>query len=193
MKVLIVYAHPSTGGHCAAILSETKRFLARKEMKFELVDLYKINYDPVLRGDELYRASKSNSSKLNNRMQELIASADQLIFIYPVWWGSMPAILKGFFDKTLTSKFAFTYVNGLPKGSLNGKKALVFLASGASSWASRLFQHNVPVNLIKKDILGFCGIKTKVVFIGNCIDYSHERQQLISKVVPQSLKEFFTN
>jgi hypothetical protein len=57
-------------------------------------------------GNYLYRGKPIEMYK---KIQKQITESNHLIFIYPVWWGSMPAILKGFFDRVLTPGFAFRF------------------------------------------------------------------------------------
>ncbi|MBI4453459.1 NAD(P)H-dependent oxidoreductase [Candidatus Woesearchaeota archaeon] len=167
MKTLIIYAHPDVKGHCSVFLDVTLKELKERKMDYKLVDLYKLKYDPVLKADELYSSGKTKISKENLAFQKDIAEADKLIFIYPLWWNNMPAILKGFFDRVFVPKFAFEFIKGIPNGLLNGKKAAVFITSGASTLVSFLFMGNRGKKAITKDVLGYCGIKTKVFQFGS--------------------------
>jgi len=167
MKTLIIYAHPNVKGHCSAFLDAVVNGLKGRNLEYKLIDLYKIGYDPVLKSDELYSSDKTKISKENLAFQKDIAEAERLIFIYPLWWNTMPAILKGFFDRVFVPKFAFEFVKGIPYGLLRGKKAAVFITSGASNFVSFLFMGNRGKKAITKDVLGYCGIKTKVFQLGS--------------------------
>jgi len=116
-----------------------------------------MNYDPVLKASEHYTAGGKEISKQNLDIQKKIKKADQLIFIYPVWWYSPPAILKGFLDRILTSPFAYKYTKGIPRGQLKDKRAIVFCTTGGPTWYY-WFSGNLPKRSIKT-ILSFCGIK----------------------------------
>ncbi|GAA3319770.1 hypothetical protein GCM10020331_028030 [Ectobacillus funiculus] len=59
--------------------------------------------------------------------QEHISWADVIITIYPVWWTGLPAMLKGYFDRVLTSGFAYAYGENGPEQLLKGKRGGVFL------------------------------------------------------------------
>ncbi len=186
MKSLIIYAHPNTGGHCKFILEELTSDFEIQGIDYELLDLYKMKYDPVLHEDEHYTAGKRSVSKQNRTIQMQIKNADLLIFIYPLWWGSMPAILKGFIDKVFVSGYAFEYINGRPVGLLKGKTAFVFMTSGGPAWYYKL-TGNVPARMIKSFALEFCGIKTKVWHIDRCLSFNDEKKKeivnLINKVI----------
>jgi NAD(P)H dehydrogenase (quinone) len=192
MKTLIIYAHPDTGGHCPAILDSVKAELAMRREKYEVLDLYKMKYDPVLHEEEHYTRGGKVISKQNKDIQKKITESDRLIFIYPVWWGSMPAMMKGLIDKTFTSDFAFKYENGLPQGLLKGKRALIFITSGSPSFFSCLLLGNRYVLTIKKDILGFCGVKSRVRLLGSSNKFDDSRKELVAKTVKSEIEKFYS-
>ncbi len=181
-NALIVYAHPKTGGYCEAILEETKAVLAAKNLPTEIIDLYALNYNPVLLEEEHYTAGKKAISQQTSSFQEMIRKADTLIFIYPLWWGTMPAILKGFFDRTFVSGFGFEYNRGMPVCLLKGKKAIVMFTSAVPAAYSIIFGCNRPKKLIAKDILGFCGIKTKICQLGSAKLFDEKEKERVKNL-----------
>lgn len=209
MKILIIYAHPNSEGHCSTILSEVKKNLDEKKADYEVIDLYNIKYDPILTEKELYGTKDKELSDLNKEMQKKVSEAERLIFIYPVWWNSMPAILKGFFDRVFTSGFAFRYTPvipsavratlltrwafvtrfdyGIPIPLLKGKKAVVFLTTGAPKIAFFITGNRFK-KLIKRDILGFFGIKSKVYQIDNCRRLNDYQIAKIKKNVKKGIR-----
>jgi NAD(P)H dehydrogenase (quinone) len=193
--VLIVYAHPKSKGNGYAILTEVRKQLGRR--KYEVLDLYAMKYDPIMHDDELYTAGKKKISKQNLNIQKKIAKSKELIFIYPVWWGTMPAILKGFFDRVLTPPFAFQYVKKpiigyMSKGNLKGKKATVFLTTGAKQWQSWALQGFKFGHIIKDDVLGFCGIKSKLFHLADCGKWDESRRAEVQKIVSKGLKYLYS-
>ena len=198
MKTLIIYAHPGTKGHCSAILEELLQQLNERKKAYELIDLYKINYDPLLHENEHYTAGKKDISKENKRFQEMIRKSDNLIFIYPIWWSSMPAILKGWIDRVFTNHFAFKYVQmpiiskfiggPIPKGLLKEKKSAVFTTIGAKKWQEWLVLGNRFKKIMSNDILRFCGIKNKVFTLDKCVGKCVGREKEIKKLVKKGLK-----
>lgn len=184
MDDLIIYAHPNTKGHCSEILKLVKK----KLKKYELIDLYKMNYDPVLHENELYTTGNKKITKQNKKFQDQIKKADRLIFIYPIWWGGMPAILKGWFDKVFVSGFAFNYEKKIPFGKFHGKKAIVFLTTASPKLFTWLLSKNRYLKNIKNEILGFCGIKTKVYEIDWALELDSKQKKKIKKTVNKALK-----
>lgn len=184
MNTLIIYAHPNTPGHNPQILEEVKRQLASEHKTYEVLDLYHMQYDPILREEELRDRA---ISKETQEIQEKIRHAKHLIIIYPIWWGTMPAILKGFMDKVMSAGFAFKYVNRRPQGLLKGKTAAVFITSGSPKIFQYLLGHRYSRS-IKTDILGFCGIKTKVFHIDNAVKLTDKQEEKIRKEVKKGLQ-----
>ncbi len=181
MKYLIIYAHPQTGCFCAEILKQVEQRLKKHKDSYRVLDLYRMKYDPRLKEQEHYTSGGKAISPDNQKMQQHIKEADRLIFIYPIWWGSMPAILKGWFDRILTPGFAFKYQGVIPIGLLN-KKAIVFMTSGGPGlyyFLTGFRNHKV----IKNDILRFCGIKSKIVQIYSAQQLtSGKKEEIRSKV-----------
>lgn len=189
MKTLIFYAHPDTQGHCSTILARTEKVLAQKGIEYEKFDLYKTGYDPVLHENEHFTAGNRDISPGNVSIQEKISASEKMIFIYPLWWATMPAVLKGFFDKVLTPRFAYRYEGMIPRKLLKEKRALVFITSGSPLWYLWL-TGNRPKKLIKKDILGFCGIKAKIVQIGSCRKWKEEKIPKLNNITEAALENF---
>jgi len=184
MKTLIIYAHPDEESHAKTTLQLVKEKLDNKKEEYEVLDLYSMNFNPVLSKEELY--SKTVLPDVAS-IQKKITESNNLIFIYPIWWNTMPAILKGFMDRVFAAGFAFKYDKGMPKGLLKGKTASVFVSSGATRGVSYIFLGNRFKTIIAKDMLGFCGIKTKVYHIGNARTINNNQKSIIKKNVDKAL------
>lgn len=186
-NTLIFYAHPKTKGHCNFTLNTIKKYLSNTNETYEIIDLYKNKYDPVLKENELYTIGKRKISKKNKEYQKKIANAKNLIFIYPNWWGSMPAILKGFIDRVFVSGFGFIYKNHIPKGLLTDKKASIIITTGAPKIFFRLFHKSRAEKNMIKDIMKFCGIKAKAYIIDNATQFNTKQEKKIKKTVKKAL------
>jgi len=92
--------------------------------------------------------------------QEDVRWADHLVIVYPLWLGSMPALLKAFFEQLLRPGFAFEYQQSgaSPKKLMTGKSARIVVTMGMPAFAYRwvFFAHSLKS--LKRNILGFCGI-----------------------------------
>jgi NAD(P)H dehydrogenase (quinone) len=111
-----------------------------------------------------------------------------LIFIYPVWWQNMPAILKGFVDRIFVARFSFVYENALPKKLLKGRRAIVLTSSSGPRIYSYFFKGDRAIKVLTKDMLEFCGIKSKGFMIGIARDLNNKKKRKIEKMVSRGLK-----
>ena len=156
-KVLIITAHPSSKGFTHRIAASFSEGAKEAGKTVEIIDLYKTN----LRQDYLSFEEKSDMSKadpVRSAIQTKIAEAHELVFIHPLWWMSMPAIMKNFIDINISAHFAFYYKNGWPVGMLKGKKGHVFITCDGRMWLYWLMA--VPFRTIWSfGILRFCGVK----------------------------------
>lgn len=111
--VTIIFGHPWHGSFNKAILDTITNKLEKEHKEYQVIDLNKDNFNPVLTEQDLKLYSKGQSSDpLVTKYQDILKKTDELVFIFPIWWGTMPAILKGFFDKVLLVNFSHNYENG---------------------------------------------------------------------------------
>lgn len=187
---LVVYAHPNHQGHSGYLLKEVQKIWQEKGIEADVIDLYAIGYDPVLKDSELYSAGRKEISEQNKEFQEKIKAAKYLLFIYPTWWQNMPAILKGFLDRVFTSGFGFTYKNKLPVKLLKGKKAAVFTSTGGPGVYNRFFTHYSSLRVLSKHLLNFCGISTREFILGRAFKLEGQERKLesIAKKIVDYLK-----
>ncbi|MEW6749100.1 MAG: NAD(P)H-dependent oxidoreductase [Candidatus Micrarchaeota archaeon] len=159
---LIIFTHPDNiKSHCAAILRHVQGRLKQRFRQVEVIDLYADGFDPVL------RLNKESEGKLAmvRRYQELVAKADRLIFIHPVWWYNMPAMLKGFIEHVFNSGFAYEFKAAPDSGTIierkfNGKEAIVIRTYGRSEAEARA-RNDPPRLVLDKSVLEFCGVRVK--------------------------------
>ncbi|PKM89419.1 NADPH dehydrogenase [Candidatus Falkowbacteria bacterium HGW-Falkowbacteria-2] len=184
-KYLIIYANPRHEGHSGYLLQQVESRLAARGADFEVIDLYRIGYDPILKPTELYSAPNRVIDPQNIEFQKKIKAATSLLFIYPTWWQAPPAILKGFIDRVFTSGFAFTYVNGLPIGLLKDKKAAAFTTSGSPAFF-HFITGNPALKVLLKYTLAFCGMRTKGFSLGRALhlnENGHELELTADRIV----------
>ena len=161
-KLLIIYAHPNHDGSNGFFLKTILEKLEKKGFSdYEVIDLYKINYDPILKSSEVYSMGNKEVSQENLAFQAKIKKSEKLLFIYPTWWQNMPAILKGFIDRVFTSGFAFKYILGTPIGLLKGKRAAIFTATGGPALYNKLIIRDQAIKLLSKHVLLMAGIRSK--------------------------------
>lgn len=108
MDTLIIYCHPWDGGFNHAVLRALCRRLSREGKSHEVIDLYADGFEPALAREELagYGAGRA-LDPLVERYQKLVAEAEHLEIVTPIWWNDVPAMLRGFFDKVMLVGFAW--------------------------------------------------------------------------------------
>lgn len=130
MKQLIVYAHPNPASFNQSILKAAEETAKAKGDEVVVRDLYALNFDPVLKGSDFEKLMSGKTPADIKTEQDYIRWADALVFIYPIWWVGMPAMIKGYIDRVFTQGFAFSIgANGVEK-LLTGKKAVIFNTQG---------------------------------------------------------------
>ena len=105
MNILVINGHPDKKSFSAAIFNKVIDNLDNEKHEIETLDLAEMKFDPVLRFG--YRERMVEDAEIT-RSQELIQWADHLIFIYPIWWSSMPSLMKGWIDRVFTPGVAYS-------------------------------------------------------------------------------------
>lgn len=153
MRVLVTIDHPWSQSFNHAILAGVEETLAAGGHEIDLLNLHDDNFNPVLQERELavYEKGEFLDPKVGS-YQKRIKAAEHLVFIFPVWWEVMPALLKGFFDKVFLPGWAFDGSDATPLLThISG--ATVITTMGAPKVI-----HTSVEAVLCKGILGFCGI-----------------------------------
>lgn len=118
MNVLAIFDHPYTASasadvphersFSAALLAAAVRGLERAGHTVDIIDLAADGFDPVMsRADLVAWRTGAAVDAVVAGYQARVAAADHILFVFPTWWMSMPALTKGFLDRVLTKGFAF--------------------------------------------------------------------------------------
>ncbi len=171
MNTLIIIANPKKNSFTMAMADRYMALAKEKQHQIEVIDLYRDKHQqPFLTFDE---DNKKNETEVVKYFQEKIAHADELVFFFPYWWGSMPAILKNFIDWNFSQGFGFKYVNSRPVGLLNGKSVKIFATTGAPYLYYKLTgAHKRLKKMFQKQIIEFCGMKLTGFNIYGSLDKS---------------------
>jgi putative NADPH-quinone reductase len=117
--------------------------------------------------------------------QQHFTWSEHVVIIYPLWLGSMPALLKAYLEQVMRPGFAFAYGkrNGLPRKLLSGKSARIVVTMGMPSLFYRLVYRSHCVRSLVRNILGFAGFKpVSVSLIGN-VDSSKARARGMADLI----------
>ncbi|WP_280769329.1 NAD(P)H-dependent oxidoreductase [Salipaludibacillus daqingensis] len=187
MNVYIIYMHPVKDSFNGSILKELITSLTEKKHQVEVNHLYAGPFKSHLTWEE-YRESLNHHYESDcEEEQEMIRWADQIIFIFPVWWGGFPAIGKGYIDRVLSYGFAYELNGESPIPLMKNKKVSMIFTTGAPEEEfieSGMYHH--MVDLIDKSIFQFCGFKLDgVIHLGDVIQKSDEQRQDMLKIVKE--------
>lgn len=160
-NVLVIYAHPYKKSFNHAIKDKVISILKSRGDAVDLIDLYKDGFNPVYSTEELALFSKGKTlDALVSKYQKKLKKAEEVIFIFPIWWSSCPAIVKGFFDKVMKQQFAYKVDAMGVQGLLtNIKYATVITTSTSPTWYLKFVCGNFVRGVFIKAMLGQIGIK----------------------------------
>lgn len=108
--VTIILCHPWDGSFNYGVFKRVTKHLTANGKKYQVIDLHQNGFNPVFTSTELALYSQGIfTDPLIGRYQEILKNTREAIFIFPIWWMSMPAMLKVFFDKVMLVDFAWFY------------------------------------------------------------------------------------
>jgi NAD(P)H dehydrogenase (quinone) len=133
LKVLVILAHPDPESFNHSVAKSVMLQLSSKGHEVKVRDLYALGFDPVMTLEEWQDYSQKELPPAPEILEEqqAVLWANHLIFIYPTWWWSPPAILKGYFDRVFTPDFAFDANSDPSLGLLKNKKVIIIQTTGA--------------------------------------------------------------
>jgi NAD(P)H dehydrogenase (quinone) len=144
---LIVHAHPEPLSFATAQMREAERALASRGCAVTVVDLHEAGWDPVLAraqfpaaGERFKPQAEQMAAVRDGRLDPAVAAqldalleADLLVLSFPLWWFSVPAILKGWLDRVLVMGAVFGGDHGLfDEAALVGRRAVLLVTTGGS-------------------------------------------------------------
>lgn len=161
MKTTIILSHPWHGSFNKAIMDKVIEQLDKRKKSYQIIDLNKDNFDPVLREADLALFSKGKSKdEMVPIYQEMLKNSDEIVFIFPIWWFDIPAILKGFFDKVMLKDYAYVETSTGLKGLLTHvKKTTVLTTSEVPNWYLKYLAGNPIKGTFIKRTLDGVGLK----------------------------------
>lgn len=159
--ISVILAHPRHGSFNHAIAATVVQTLEAQGHEVWFHDLYLENFDPILLAPELEPEAFLHP-ELEQHCRE-IAQAQGIVIVHPNWWGTPPAILKGWVDRVLRPGVAYRFLEGdsgagVPLGLLKAKAALVFTTSNTAP-DRELAVFGDPLEALWKNcIFGLCGV-----------------------------------
>ncbi len=186
MRILAVYAHPSPKSFNRNILEAVLDEAGIKGHEVSVLDLYALKFNPVLSDADMEEFNRGKTPKEIQRMQDEVSAANVVVYIHPLWWFAMPAILKGWIDRVFSYGFAYGHDSKGVKPLLAGKKAIIINTAGgaeAPSYDATGFK-NAITKLNDQAIYSFVGfdIILRRFFFEIPAKSEAERRQLLEEL-----------
>ena len=197
MKAVIIFDHPygtqasenepHNRSFSAAVYKKIKETIEVRGGEIDLIDLKADNFNPVMSKEDLvaWRRQPFVDKQTDDYFQRL-TSADKIIFIFPIWWESMPASTKGFLDKVLAKGRLES--GDLAKLQKKDPNIYVMTVSGTPTIIYRFWYGNPIVKIMKRGTFSKIGLKKF-----RWINFNAEERKLdgrikLLNIIPSKLK-----
>jgi len=157
-RITIIQGHPDpAGGHLGHALADAYASAARDGGRaVRRIEVARLDV-PLLRTQVEFESGEAGPDIV--RAQEDILWADHLVIVYPLWLGTMPAVLKAFLEQVLRPGFAFAAESSRwPRKLLIGRSARVVITMGMPAFVYRWYFGAHSLRSLERNILKFCGI-----------------------------------
>ncbi|MGY5849357.1 NAD(P)H-dependent oxidoreductase [Salegentibacter sp. F14] len=189
MKVLIILGHPRKNSFSSALSDAFSDGAKEAGVQIKRLIIAEMSFEP-----NVISSSPKNQpfEKDIKDAQEMISWADHLVFVYPTWWGTVPAILKAFFDRVLTAGFAFDEIEGGTGYAklLKGKTAQLITTMDTPLWIYKYIYRSPGHNAVGIATLKFCGINPVRILQFGPVRHStiNKRKKWLEKTRKQAYK-----
>lgn len=188
-RIFVLNGHPAENS-LNKILAETYAQAARDAgHDVRVVHLHELDFDP-----DYGFSGYVNQKPLEPELEQVLGNfewSEHVVLTTPMWWGGLPAKLKGLLDRTLLPGRTFntreTTWLGLPAPMLSGRTGRVFMTSDTPGWFMRLFYRNALIRQLKDQIFGFVGIRlSRTVHFSGA---SHPKPGAVEKWISQMRRQ----
>lgn len=160
MNTLIIYNHPHEGSFCSAIRQAVSNGLKKGGHEYKIINLDKDGFDPVMREKDLkafVQAGRTGEDGLEDvdplvlRYMKKLRWAEHIVMIFPIWWMTMPAMMKGFVDKVIFPGVVYKMEGGKLVSMLSSLKQVTVISTmnTPSEVYKDLFGNSLEGSLIK--------------------------------------------
>jgi NAD(P)H dehydrogenase (quinone) len=160
MKYLVICTHPNPKSFNHGVKETVVEELRMGGTEVVVRDLYSLRFDPLLKEADFSAMLKGSALPDVKAEQEHVRAADVVVFVYPLWWAGMPAMLKGYIDRVFSEGFAYKITEDGITGLLGDKKVLILTTTGAPREMyeeSGMFKSMAQT--IDDGIFRFCGME----------------------------------
>lgn len=162
-NALIVTAHPVENSLSHTLAARIAARLRERGTQVEIADLHAEAFTPSMQPPDLalYHGDASALPADILREQQRVERADMLVFVFPVYWWSVPGLLKGWFDRVLTLNWAYKVAeDGKIVGNLRDVPVRLIATAGSDlkGFDKHGYSTAIQSQLIE-GVFGFCGLK----------------------------------
>lgn len=173
-KIFLIICNPKTHSQKELYIQTYIEEAKKLGHDVRVVNLYDLNIDYVrANGDEI---DYSITPELK-QAQDNILWADQLVFVYPIWWLGFPALMKSFIEKVFQENVVSDLGDMGPKPLLKGKTAVIMQSYSMPYFAMRYLYGDIPMKWWKIALTGWCGPKIVKRFDFDLIDNVSEKKK----------------
>ena len=182
-KIVLIQGNPDADSYCQALALAYRQGAEDAGHEVTVLTLHDLQFDPVLRHGYKQRTPWEPDLEM---AWEKIRECQHMVWIYPTWWGTLPALLKGFIDRLFLPGKSFQYRQGsvLWDKLLRGKTARLITTMDSPAWYNWLMYRSAGHHAMKNATLEFCGVKpVKITTIANLRRLKKEqRERWLNKV-----------
>ena len=156
MNIYILLAHPESDSFNGQIAETYYRAALAKGHNVRIQKLGEMHFDPILRKG----MDEQDMEPDLLVARENILWCNRWVVVFPMWWGSVPALFKGFIDRAMTSGFAFRYRENSAMWDklLKGRSGEIIATCDAPAFWVRAVYFNSDIHTVKQATMNYCGI-----------------------------------
>jgi putative NADPH-quinone reductase len=165
MNALVVYCHPVEGSFCSAMRDAAVTGLRSAGHEVNVIDLAAEQFNPVMSTSEwnTYRQGNGVIPAGLERDVSLVKSAEIIVFVYPTWWGGLPAQLKGWLERVMLPGTAFVFnENNKVRPGLTNIRRIHIASTFGSPWLYVRFVNDNGRRILARAFRLNTSIRTKV-------------------------------
>lgn len=170
MHSLVVLCHPNKDSFSHAIANEVIKGAASNGNTVRLVDLYEVGFDPVFNMRDMEQFNNVPMTEDVLEQQRYVEEADAIVLVFPIWWYSMPAMLKGWLDRVWSAGWCYKNERD-PEGTLLPHRPCTVLAlAGATSRQLNRWGYDQSLHhLWRYGVFGYCGFEPlRITILEDC-------------------------
>lgn len=174
-RVAIIVGHSRRGTYCEALGEAYRDGAAAAGHEVALFVTSRMTFDPILHG--AYEQVQPLEPDLAAAYAAMLG-ADHIVIVFPLWLGTLPAILKGFLERVLQPDLIEGNRQGRFLKPLKGKSVRVVVTMGMPALVYRWWFRAHAVRMLKRNILGFVGARpVRTTILGNVVGVRPEKRR----------------